>query len=174
MNFLRSRLTRGTAAVMAIFGAANILYSLGMYGTEPHGPPVAANAVLVLLGSILLFLGRARDARDGGVTNEDASTAQPPTVYRRVLVVGDDAAQSPLRDQLRDALMQQIATSPRYPLSADVVITAMSGPSLPEATRSAAEGFVWSLQERYARRGGAWQVDFHHPLGHDFMVVNLE
>ena len=97
----------------------------------------------------------------------------PDTRYALVLVMGVPLADFPF-GQHEAELVKKIAAAPSYPLLPDATITTLRGMNLPPFTRSAVEPFVWSLQARYERRGGAWQTEyFEFPLSR-FLVVYLE
>lgn len=100
-----------------------------------------------------------------------ARRARPP--FRLVLVVSEDTDEG-LFGQLLGRLVDHVTKAPHYALAPGAEITTLTGTTLPDQTRQAVEPFVWSLQERFGRRGGAWEVDFHETMGMTFAVVFLE
>ncbi len=111
-------------------------------------------------------------------TLKPATEMAPPATggkaFGVVLVVAGESA-FPLADQLEQKLIRQIATQPRYQLTADVKITSLRAPELPAETPEAIQPVVWNLQTRYGKRGGRWQADFYPtPIGVTFLVVYLE
>ncbi|HKO61327.1 MAG TPA: hypothetical protein VJV03_09220 [Pyrinomonadaceae bacterium] len=95
------------------------------------------------------------------------------SIYSKVVVVGE-SSESPMLEQLEQKLLRSLAQNPRFPLTPDVEFITEYVPQLPAETKEAVEPFVWSLQQRHGKRGGAWQVDFFDPLGFSFMAVYLE
>lgn len=97
------------------------------------------------------------------------------TIFNTIVVIGEETmASMPMYEQVQAKLLHTIQQNPRYRLAPDASISTMKAPSLPEETKGAVEPVIWSLQERFDRRGGEWQVDFFSPLGFSFMVVYLE
>src|SRR5688572_25199663 len=95
--------------------------------------------------------------------------------YSKVVVVGEEfLMETPMHAQVEQKLLRTVAANPRYPLAQDVEIMTERVPELPAETKEAIQPFIWSLQTRHGRRGGAWQVDFFDPLGFSFMVCYLE
>ena len=164
------------------------------------GQVAAFAIVFVLPGLAFVYFGRrARSRRaqpgpsttGGGVPAAGAAPAtvreaaapapralldrseSPDTMYALVLVAGVPLADYPI-GQHESELVKKIAAAPPYPLLPDATITTLRGMTLPTFTRSAVEPFVWSLQARFNRRGGAWQAEyFEFPLAR-FLVLYLE
>lgn len=94
--------------------------------------------------------------------------------YSKVVVVGAKTIDTPMFDQVEQKLLLTVAANPRFELAPGAEFVTESVQELPAETKAAVEGFIWSLQTRHERRGGAWQVDFFDPLGFSFMVCYLE
>lgn len=95
------------------------------------------------------------------------------STYSKVVVVGEKS-ETPLFEQLEQKLLRTLAENPRFTLAPDAEFVTEHVAQLPAETKLAVEPFVWSLQDRHGKRGGAWQVDFFDPLGFSFMAVYLE
>lgn len=93
--------------------------------------------------------------------------------YSKVVVISEKS-ESPMLEQLQQKLLRTLAANPRFPLTPDVEFVTEYAEQLPAETKDAVEPFVWALQDRHAKRGGAWQVDFFDPLGFSFLAVYLE
>lgn len=94
--------------------------------------------------------------------------------FNLVLVIAEESA-FPLAEQLEQKLLRAIGARPRFPLAPDARLVQLRVPELPAETRAAVQGFVWGLQEQYAKRGGGWETEFYPtPIGVTFMVVYLE
>ena len=102
-----------------------------------------------------------RVTREASIAESDGSLAEPPASkgFNTVIIASTSLGQTPMGQQLQERLAQEILTKPRYPLAQDVRVKTISGPSFPEEREEALRGFVWGLQERFDKHGGAWRVD---------------
>jgi hypothetical protein len=123
---------------------------------------------------------RRMNAERESEINLDLGIVRPPfepeatRAFSHVVVIAEESA-FPMAEMLEQKLIRQIGSNPRFPLAAGVIITSMHAPELPAESKSAVEPVVWSLQQRFSKRGGRWETEFYPtPLGTTFLVVYLE
>lgn len=183
-------LRRVLGFLLTFFGAIGIfdaVFNPAAFGGDQVGPGVAFALLFLAPGVLLLHFDRRSRRRrqeraaEPQTKSGDASTSTTrpgggaaATVYGLALVVGAERPGTPGFATAEMVLVEQTLRAPRYPMTRDARITALGATQLPPAERTALEPFVWSVQSRYQRRGGAWQVDFHDVAGHRFLVVYLE
>lgn len=156
-----------TAAAVLVIGAIVTVYNLPKIAWSP----LAAFQLTLDDGKSLEVFVK-EDRANELMARLDARTGEVAT-YSKVIVVGE-ISDTPLFKQAEGMLVRSIASAPNHPLAPDVEFVTEGVAELPAAEKGKVEPFVWALQARHGKRGGAWQVDFHAPMGFSFMVVYLE
>lgn len=156
-----------TVALILFIAVLVTIYNLPKIAWAPH-----VVVALVCHDGTSLDLFVREDKASAVMTRLGVHPVDTAT-YSMVIIVGE-ISDTPLFHQAEDQLVRAVGSAPRHPLAADVEFVTERVAALPSAERTEVEPFVWVLQTRHGKRGGAWQVDFHDPMGFSFMVVYLE
>lgn len=146
---------------LALAGAALLAAVAFIPGNGPLVGSVAGGAAL-LVGGVALLLRRP----------SAAAPAPKPETFSHVLVVSDRNP-SPEAEEQALVVVRDTVSAPLYPLAPNARVTTLHAGQLPEQTPAATEAFVWTLQQRYGKRGGPWKVDHRTSAGRPFMIIYL-
>ncbi|MBI4886843.1 MAG: hypothetical protein HY824_07105 [Acidobacteria bacterium] len=180
---LQSRSLRIVALALIVLGVGAAIGNIVFVPGPRLALALAIDAGFVVIGT-WLWTGRRRAPATASDSTGPATSATARALpvrteqeaaagYGLVLVLCDESARSPLYEQAHHAILRHVAATPGRPLAPDARILDVWAPSLPRDDRATLEPVVWSLQQKFARRGGAWHADFHDPLGQPFVVVYL-